>query len=183
MNRHAYAIALMLVLCLAAFLQAETDKPAPSEPDETHKPTMQRVKGWFPGAVSLNRLESQDIEQLWTVLDEQEGVQGWVFRTDRMPPRLRGMRGPIGAWVGVDRNRVIQGIAVVEHREDANWFNRIGQAFYRQFVKLPASREPDSLDTVTGATVSSGTLTRDVLLSTTALLEREEVKPLLLSED
>ncbi len=97
-------------------------------------------------------------------------VNGWIFRTDRIPPVVRGKRGEIGVLVGVGTDGRIKGISVIQQQEDAAWFNRLKAGFYAQFNGHPAdSREP-RVDTVATATISSKAIVDDVFKSCAAVL-------------
>jgi hypothetical protein len=155
----------MLALCLPLLsLRAADATNAPPEGWQT----------WFPGTARLQLL-AMDEGEAYKVAGLDGAARGWVFRTDRVPPRVPGMRGEIGTLVGIGLDGRILGIRVVQQREDAKWFARLKQDFYASFRGLRPDAE-DRPDTVTGATVSSGAIVRDVFESSRTLLALPEVQ-------
>lgn len=90
--------------------------------------------------------------------------EGWLFRTDQVPPLCRGKRGEIVLWVAVGADARIKGLRVVDHKEDARYFKRLTDEFFRQFLNRRADGSPArDVDAVTRATLSSRAIIRDVL--------------------
>lgn len=103
-------------------------------------------------------------------------LMGWVFRTDQLPPAVRGKRGEIATWVALGADGKIRGIDVFRHREDPPWFNRLKKSFYRQFEGLSADGSGKAPDTVATATISSKAIVDDVLGACKVVLELPAVK-------
>jgi len=118
---------------------------------------------WFGPGTTLKPLGTNGVEKaVKQVLGADGRVRGWVFRTDEVPPAVKGMRGEIGVLTGLGTDQRITGVEVMAHREDLKWFNMLRAPFYRQFEKLPAKGGDKPVDTVTGATVSSRAIIKDV---------------------
>ena len=107
-------------------------------------------------------------------------TNGWVFRTDRVPPAVRGMHGEIGVLVGVGRDSLVKGVHVLETHETPPWFSRLGKAgFFERFLRQRADGTDAKVDTVTGATVSSSAVRKDVFESSKTVLALPAVRALL----
>lgn len=133
---------------------------------------------WFGAGETLNRLAKTPFP-VHAVVTTNGQVLGWVFRTDQVPPVVKGKRGEIGVMVGLGTDGLIKGVQVVETHEDAHWFSRLTPGFYAQFNGKAASRQGVKVDTVSGATVSSHAIVEDVFLSSQTVLSLPEVNPLL----
>lgn len=103
-------------------------------------------------------------------------TNGWVFRTDRVPPVVNGKHGEIGVLVGIGTDGLIKGVHVVQQHEDQHWFSRLKDGFYRQFPGQPADGSGAKVDTVTGATVSSKAIVDDVFQSARTVLDLPAVR-------
>ena len=133
---------------------------------------------WFTAGSTLQRLANSPYP-VFAVASTEGLTNGWVFRTDQVPPVVNGKRGQIGVVVGLGKDGLIKGVHVVEYHEDPTWFNRIKPAFYAQFNSKPACRPDGKIDTVTGATISSHAIIEDVFLSSQTVMSLPEVNPLL----
>lgn len=133
---------------------------------------------WFVGASSVQKSADAPFP-LYAVTAASGQTNGWIFRTDQVPPVVKGKRGQIGVMVGLGRDGLIKGVEVLDQREDAAWFNRLKPGFYAQFAGKSGSRQGVKVDTVSGATVSSRAITEDVFLSCQAVMALPGVSPLL----
>jgi len=102
--------------------------------------------------------------------------QGWVLRTEQVDPAVKGRNGQISLLVGLDASGKILAVHLISHREDKKWFNRIKPDFYKRLVNRNTNDNIDSVQTVTGATVSSLAMVKDVFLSAQTLLKLEPQK-------
>ncbi|OGV74209.1 MAG: hypothetical protein A2269_07405 [Lentisphaerae bacterium RIFOXYA12_FULL_60_10] len=156
---------IILAGCLSAWI-CQAIPPA-----ENHwKPT-------FSGAAKLapvNGLTPQ--EEAFSVLDADGMTLGWVFRTDRLNPPVKGHISQIACLVSLSTNASILGIKVLEHTETPLYFSKLRNDFFTQFKELPADTALPQLDTVTGATHSSTAIVRDVLEGIKRLIELPAVK-------
>jgi Na+-translocating ferredoxin:NAD+ oxidoreductase RnfG subunit len=110
------------------------------------------------------------------VQDARGATLGWFFRSDQVAPAVRGKRGEIGVLVGISTNGTILGVQVAAHREDAKWFDRIRAPFYAAFTGCSVHGEGKRPDAVTGATVSSAAMIKDVFSSSRTVLALPAVK-------
>ena len=134
---------------------------------------------WFPSGSTLRPVTDAAFP-LFAVCSLAGQTNGWVFRTDRVPPAVRGMHGEIGVLVGVGRDALVKGVHVLETHENPPWFNRLAKAgFYDRFLRQRADGVDAKADTVTGATVSSTAVRKDVFQSSQTVLAVPAVKALL----
>lgn len=131
----------------------------------------------FPGAAKLAPVEGlTPQEAAFSVLDADGMTLGWVFRTDRLNPPVKGHISQIACLVSLSTNASILGIKVLEHKETPRYFSKLSDAFFGQFKNLPADTAIPQLDTVTGATHSSKAIVRDVMEGGKRLIELPAVK-------
>lgn len=107
------------------------------------------------------------------VVDGQ--TAGWVFRTDQVPPACKGKRGEIVLAVAIGTDARIRDLRVVSHREDARYFARLGEAFFRQFREKRADAGTEAVDAVTRATYSSRAIIREVMEGARVVASQPEV--------
>lgn len=150
-----------LALAAALPLAAQTRQPG-----EHHNAAPWRA--WFPTASRSEPLVS--LSSVRAVQDARGNVLGWFFRSDQVDPAIRGKRGEIGMLVGVSTNGAILGVQVAAHREDAKWFNLIRAPFYASFTGCSVPGEGRRPDAVSGATVSSAAMIKDVFASSRTVL-------------
>lgn len=161
---------VLVVTVLAMQAHAVTNAPAQAAADlgsEWGK--------WFAPDTTLVRLEGAPYP-VFAVVASGGKTTGWVFRTDRVPPVVRGKRGEIGVLVGLGTDGLIKGIKVVQQQEDPAWFNRLKAGFYAQFTGRPANGSGPKVDTVATATVSSKAIVDDVFKSSSTVLALPAVK-------
>ena len=185
---------LLMTVCAAA--GARSESPVQSQPHHGPVATVAATNApldlaaekqalgmewtkWFPYGDTL-RPATDAAFPLFAVCSPDGQTNGWVFRTDRVPPVVRGMHGEIGVLVGVGRNALVAGVYVLESHENPAWFNRLAAAgFYDRFLRQRADGVDAKVDTVTGATVSSTAVRNDVFQSSRTVLAVPSVKALL----
>lgn len=132
------------------------------------------VRGWFSDMASRRPLASRpEVEAVRNLKGE---VLGWIFRTDRIEPVVRGKRGEIGVWVALGSDGRIRGVKVGPHREDKPWFDRIKDPFYKAFENRSADGSGGLPDAVTTATISSRAMIEDVFGACRVVLDLPEVR-------
>lgn len=104
-----------------------------------------------------------------------EKTVGWVFRTDRLPPVVKGRNDQIATLVALGADGKVKAIEVVQHREDMPWYRRIKPSFFAQFRGLAADGSGERPDTVATATRSSKAIVDDVLGACAEVLKLAEV--------
>jgi len=138
----------------------------------------------FPRTSKLTKVEGlEDGEEAYEVKDMKGQLLGWVLRSDSIDPKIKGKRGEISMLVAITPNGKISGVKVLDHKEDLKWFNKIKSSFYKSFEGQKVSEDYKGVDTVTGATVSSEAMIKDVFLSSVKFLENESVKEQLVIEE
>lgn len=134
-------------------------------------------KRFFPAGRTLSPVPGiAPPQEAFEVRDALRKPLGWVFRTDRLPPEVRGYQDQVGVLVALTPNGVILGVEVVAHRETPKYFQRLTNAFFAQFAGRSADKPFDDVQAVTGATRSSGAIIRDVFLSARELLKSAATK-------
>ena len=135
---------------------------------------------WFPKQATLEPLElGEGGGEAFQVRGPRAAVLGWVYRTDRMAPLVQGKHGEIGLLVGIGTDGCILGVRVVQQHEDAAYFQRIKASFYASFRGLRPNADVGKPDSVSGATVSSSAIVRDVMQSSQTLLALPAVQAVL----
>jgi hypothetical protein len=166
--RVAWVVMIAVGLCAELWGAPEGDGKEPFEG---------KWKGVFPKGASLVSVTGLDEgQEAYEVQGPNRRIVGWVFRSDRVDPAIKGKRGEIAVLVGVSTNRTITGVVLVESEEDAKWFDRITADFYGSFSGKTLEWPLAGVDTVTGATVSSEAIIKDVFLSAWRLLEKPAVR-------
>jgi hypothetical protein len=105
------------------------------------------------------------------VRDASGNLLGWFFRTDRMAPLVKGYNGQIGALVALDKDGQILGVDVLSQHETPGPFSKLKAPFFAQFRGRRADQAPQDINGVTGATVSSTAVIKDVFQSAATLLK------------
>ncbi len=129
-------------------------------------------KKYFPLGQSLTPVGGlRSGDEAFEVRDAAGHGLGWVFRTDRVAPSVKGFNGPIGVLVALSKEGKIIGVAVLENRETPRYFARLTDTFHRQFSGRRVTDDPKDVDAVTGATISSRAVIRDVFQSAAEVLK------------
>ena len=142
------------------------------QPVTNQNPTNWPWKKYFATGQALapvSGLKSGD--EAFEVRDSAKQVLGWVFRTDRIAPVVRGRNAEIGAMVALAKDGKIAGVDVLENRETPAYFRRLTPVFFHQFVGHAVSLPPSGVDAVTGATLSSRAVIQDVFSSAAEVLK------------
>jgi hypothetical protein len=99
----------------------------------------------------------------YSALDTNGRLIGAIIITDSIPPVVKGYLGEIGSAVGITVDGRITFAAPVRHRETPYYMKMIiGSGLLEEMRGLDLSRPFPDIDTVTGATVSSRAIIRDI---------------------
>jgi hypothetical protein len=99
----------------------------------------------------------------YRALDTNGRLIGAIIITDSIPPVVKGYLGEIGSAVGITVDGRITFAAPVRHRETPYYMKMIiGSGLLEEMRGLDLSRPFPDIDTVTGATVSSRAIIRDI---------------------
>ena len=121
-----------------------------------------------PGTVTIKKGDRNAYYSLFRV-DRDGALAGWVIKA-----RGQGYADTIELLIGLDAQaQAITGLFILEQKETPGLGNKIGTARWRsQFVNRATTRplvvvkggsgRPDAIDAVTGATISSRSVTRIV---------------------
>lgn len=134
---------------------------------------------WFAADDTLRRIDGAPYPVYAVTATTGGKTNGWVFRTDQVPPQVKGMGGEIGVMVGLGTDGLIKGVHVEQNHETPRYFSRLTDTFYAQFPGKPAGQANPKVDTVTHSTVSSRAIIQDVFLSSQTVIALPEVNPLL----
>ena len=136
---------------------------------EAHVSGGEGVPGWkdfFPAGSAVHPVSGLKAgEEAYEVLGKGGEFLGWVFRTDRVDPPVKGLVDQIGVLVAVSSDRRIIGVRLLEHGDTPSYMENLTDEFYGQFRGRSIDDGWTGVDTVTGATVSSSAVARGVFLS------------------
>jgi NosR/NirI family nitrous oxide reductase transcriptional regulator len=148
--------ALVLVISAGCLILGFLDMIAP--PQSLEAGTLLAV---FPDAA--NTQQSSEPFSHHRALDANGRVIGAVIITDSIPPAVKGYLGEIGSAVGVTVDGRITRAVPVRHQETAYYMQMIADSgLWEEMAGLDLSRPFPDIDTVSGATVSSRSIIRDV---------------------
>ncbi len=136
---------------------------------EAHVAGAQERDNWrafFPSGREVRPISGmKEGEEAYEVLGKNGTLLGWVFRTDRVDPEVKGLVDQLGVLVAVSSDRRIIGVRLLEHGDTPSHVEKLTDDFYGQFRGRSADDRWTEIDTVTGATFSSSGVARDVFLS------------------
>ncbi len=133
-------------------------------------------KEWFDSEAVVQPLTLNATTQTIHVVTLNGATLGWLFRTDKTPPKCKGKHGEIILWVGLDTDGLIKGVKIIDHVEDKKHFSLLTTSgFFEQFFGRRATDDPAVVDTVTTATRSSKAIREEVLLGARHIATQPEV--------
>jgi hypothetical protein len=123
--------------------------------------TIDDIKRVVPGAASsVHKIDPVDHH---LVKDKKGNVLGVAFVTSSVEPQVRGYGGEIDVLVGMNAKGTVTGVYVISHGETAEYFKHAGSdGFLKRFVGRSVDRGFDDIDAISGATISSNAIKRDV---------------------
>jgi hypothetical protein len=183
MKRNVLAIASVLFItttfACAVLAAGPTEKTASFDAAKEQASLGNEWAKWFAADMRLHAVDGAPFP-VFSVCTLAGKTNGWVFRTDRVPPVVIGKRGEIGVLTAIGTDGLIKGVHVLESHENPHWFDRLDAAFYQKFTgKTAGTNSMDKIDTVTGATLSSKAVIGDVFQSSQSVLELPVVKAVL----
>ena len=148
--------ALVLLIAAGCLVIGFLDIIAPPQPLEDGALT-----AIFPDAARIEN--SNEPFSHYRALDANDRLIGAIIITDSIPPAVKGYLGEIGSAVGITVDGRITFAAPVRHRETPYYMEMIfGSGLLEEMGGLDLSRPFPDIDTVSGATVSSRAIIRDV---------------------
>lgn len=133
-------------------------------------------KEWFDSDATVQTLTLRATTQTIHVVTLNDSTLGWIFRTDKTPPKCKGKHGEIILWVGLGTDGLIKGLKIIDHVEDKKHFSLLTTSgFFEQFFGRRATDDPAVVDTVTSATRSSNAIREEVLLGARHIASQPEV--------
>jgi Na+-translocating ferredoxin:NAD+ oxidoreductase RnfG subunit len=133
-------------------------------------------KEWFDSEAVVQPLTLSATTQTIHVVTLNDATLGWIFRTDKTPPKCKGKHGEIILWVGLDTEGLIKGVRIIDHVEDKKHFSLLTTSgFFEQFFGRRATDDVAVVDTVTSATRSSKAIREEVLLGARHIASQPEV--------
>lgn len=135
------------------------------------RPTPDELKAAFPAATRL--VERTDPCHHWLAFAGGNDPLGAVFLTTEVPPDVRGYVGPAPVLVGMDRKGVIVRLIVLQNRETPYYMRMIERSgFFKQFTGRPVSAGWDGVDAVSGATITSKAIVKDVSTASSLMAKK-----------
>lgn len=133
-------------------------------------------KEWFDSDATVQTLTLSATTQTIHAVTLNDSTLGWIFRTDKTPPKCKGKHGEIILWVGLGTDGLIKGLRLIDHIEDKKHFSLLTTSgFFEQFFGRRATDDPAVVDTVTSATRSSSAIREEVLLGARHIASQPEV--------
>lgn len=133
-------------------------------------------KEWFDSEATVQTLTLSATTQTIHVVMLNDATLGWIFRTDKTPPKCKGKHGEIILWVGLGTDGLIKGLRLIDHVEDKKHFSLLTTSgFFEQFFGRRATDNVAVVDTVTSATRSSSAIREEVLLGARHIASQPEV--------
>jgi len=167
---------MVLPLCPVPLLGSENSAEVVPGPESIGKE-------WFDSEAAVQPLTLSATTQTIHVVTLNDATLGWIFRTDKTPPKCKGKHGEIILWVGLDTEGLIKGVKIIDHVEDKKHFSLLTTSgFFEQFFGRRATDDPAVVDTVTTATRSSRAIREEVLLGARHIVAQPEVAKKMLTQ-
>lgn len=88
---------------------------------------------------------------------------GVAFLTSAIEPEVKGYVGEFDVLVGMDMKGAVTGVEILYHVDTPDYVEQvISSGFLKKFNRRTIERGFDDIDTVTGATISSAAIKRDI---------------------
>jgi hypothetical protein len=172
MMRHLMGLLLLLMvlpLCHVSVMGIDNSAEAVPGPESI-------CKEWFDSDATVQTLTLGATTQAIHVVTLNDATLGWIFRTDKTPPKCKGKHGEIILWVGLGTDGLIKGVRLIDHIEDKKHFSLLTTSgFFEQFFGRRATDNVAVVDTVTSATRSSSAIREEVLLGARHIASQPEV--------
>jgi|GEM_PF-1737404 len=150
------AVAISLIVIMDAYTLLRSAKPFKVPPDK-------RLQEVYPEAYSFKLDESEAWPCLAALNSSGEEI-GAVFLSDRLPPAVRGYSGIISVLAAFDKTGQIKGALVLKHSETPAYFSMLNKAaFMNRFSGRSITDDFSDLDAVSGATITSEAIKRDLI--------------------
>jgi hypothetical protein len=148
--------ALVLVIAVGCLVFGFLDIIAPPHP--LPNGTLMAV---FPDAASIEKSKEPFFH--FKALDAKGILIGAIIVTDTILPAVRGYLGEIGVAVGItEEGRITQAVAV-RHKETPYYMDMIvDYGLIDEMTRLDLSMPFPEIDTISGATISSHAIIRDI---------------------
>lgn len=160
---------MVLPFCPASVIGSENSAEVVPGPESI-------CKEWFDSEAVVKPLTLSAATQTIHVVTLNDATLGWIFRTDKTPPKCKGKHGEIILWVGLDTEGLVKGVKIIDHVEDKKHFSLLTTSgFFEQFFGRRATDDPAVVDTVTSATRSSKAIREEVLLGARHIAAQPEV--------
>ena len=148
--------ALVLVIAAGCLIIGFLDIMAPLQPLPNGA-----ILAVFPNAARTEKSSEPFFH--YRALDANGKLIGAIIITDSITPAVKGYLGEIGSAVGIIVDGKTSLVAPVRHRETSYYMEMIfGSGLLEDMAGLDLSRPFPDIDTVSGATVSSRAIIRDI---------------------
>jgi hypothetical protein len=123
--------------------------------------TLDDIKKVLPKAHShTHKIEPLDY---YIAQDIRGGVLGIAFVTSNIPPEIPGYVDEIDVLVGLDQEGEVKGVTIISYQDHLDYLDRVmASGFLNQFIGRSLDTGFDDIEVVTGATVSSEAIKKDI---------------------
>ncbi len=143
-------------------------------------PRLQDVQLLYPAAAKLERDPNSDV--LWHVQDSNDAQAGDLLRASPVADNNVGFQGPTDVLIAVDENREVSGLALgvsydnepyVGYVREDDYFRSL---FNGQNLKILTALEGDTVEGVSGATMTSQAVARSLQMVAQAYVDDQSRK-------
>lgn len=125
------------------------------------EPDSKTILSVLPGA-SVVKHKSAPLDH-YLLLDSYGNNLGVAVITTRVPPEVTGYQNEIALLVGIDKNGKISDVKLLAHEDNPEHINLIvSKGFLDKFKKRNPAQKWNDIETVTGATISSTAMLKDI---------------------
>lgn len=136
------------------------------------EPTEEHLLAILPNAASFSP-ERGEPPRYEGYSSPGEKLVGAAYLTDHLPPRVVGYVDTIDLLVGMDREGTITGVELLRDKESPAYMQMLREEdFLSLFTGLKIQDGLEEVDAVTGATISSESIIKDIRTSSNLIAEK-----------
>lgn len=136
------------------------------------EPTEEQLLSILPNAASFSP-EMGDPPHYEGYSSPGEKLVGAAYLTNHIPPRIIGYVDTIDLLVGMDKDGTITGVELLRDKESPAYMKMLrDEDFLNQFTGLKIQNALEEVDAVTGATISSEAIIKDIRTSSNLIAQK-----------